>query len=362
MEIELKKISVRELTNGYVNDQEEGVRGYGGKLDIRPPYQREFIYKDEQRDAVIDTILKGYPLNVMYWAVRGDGTYEVIDGQQRTISISDYVRNDFSFKKLSFHNLPPDKQAHILDYELTVYLCEGEASEKLEWFKTINIAGEELTNQELRNAVYNGPWVSSAKKYFSKSGCPAYGIGSKYLNGSAIRQDYFETAIRWISKDGDIEGYMDKNRREPNADELWLYFKKVIDWVQVLFSNHRKEMKGIAWGLLYNEFGDKKYDSEKLEEEIKKLMLDDDVTRKSGIYEYVFKRERKYLSLRAFSEKQRRAAYEKKKGICTMCGKEFPYEEMEADHIVPWVKGGRTIDENCQMLCKKDNREKSSKG
>ena len=176
MNIELKEIAVRELTDGYEDNDEAGVVGYGGKLDIRPQYQREFIYKDKQRDAVIDTITKGFPLNVMYWSVREDGDFEIIDGQQRTVSFCQFVEGDFAFNGRYFHNMRNDEQAQILDYKLMVYLCSGTDSEKLEWFKIINIAGEKLTDQELRNAVYAGSWVSDAKRYFSKNGCPAYAL------------------------------------------------------------------------------------------------------------------------------------------------------------------------------------------
>src|SRR3954470_8265616 len=199
MKIELKEVRVRDLAEGYVDNDEAGVVGYSGKLDIRPPYQREFIYKDKQRDAVIDTITKGYPLNVMYWSVRDDGGFEVIDGQQRTISVSQYVEGDFAFKGRYFHNLQSDEQRRILDYPLMVYLCSGPDSEKLEWFKTINIAGEKLTDQELRNAVYAGSWVSDAKRYFSRTGGPAYGLASDYMSGTPIRQDYLETVIEWLN-------------------------------------------------------------------------------------------------------------------------------------------------------------------
>ena len=204
MKIQLKEITVRELTNGYKDNAEAGVVGYGGKLDIRPPYQREFIYKDKQRDAVIDSITKDFPLNVMYWAVREDKNFEMIDGQQRTISICQFVEGDFAFNSRYFHNLQANEREQILNYKLMVYLCSGTDSERLEWFKIINIAGAKLTDQELRNAVYSGSWVSDVKRYFSKNGCPAYGIGSGYLNGSPIRQEYLETAIKWISE-GNIE-------------------------------------------------------------------------------------------------------------------------------------------------------------
>lgn len=363
MKIELKEITVRELTDGYQDNEENGVLGYGGRLDIRPPYQREFIYKDKQRDAVIDTVTKIYPLNVMYWAVRENGDFEIIDGQQRTISIAQYIEGDFSFNNRYFHNLQKDEQAQILDYRLMVYWCSGTDSERLEWFKTINIAGEELTNQELRNAVYSGSWVTDAKRYFSKRGCPAYQIGADYLSGTAIRQDYLETAIEWIGSisNDTTEQYMAKHQNEPNATELWLYFQGVINWVKAVFPEYRKEMKGIEWGLLYNEFKDQKFDSVKLEEEISKLMQDEDVTKKKGIYSYVLTREEKHLNIRAFSNNQKREAYERQKGICAICGEHFEFSEMEADHITPWHEGGETIPDNCQMLCKDDNRRKSGK-
>ncbi len=360
MNIVLKEITVRELTNGYQDNEENGVVGYGGRLDIRPPYQREFIYKDKQREAVIDTITKDFPLNVMYWAVREDGNFEVIDGQQRTISICQYVNGDFAYFFKYFHNLQKDEKEIILNYKLMVYLCSGTDSEKLEWFKTINIAGEKLTEQELRNAVYSGSWVTDVKRYFSKTGCAAYQIGSDYMNGSAIRQEYLETTIDWISK-SNVEVYMSNHQHDPNANEIWLYFQAVINWVKTIFPKYRKEMKGIQWGFLYNEFKDENLDSKKLEKEITELMQDEDVTNKKGIYEYVLTRKEKHLNIRAFSENQKRETYEKQKGICTVCKDPFEIYGMEADHITPWHEGGKTSADNCQMLCKDDNRRKSGK-
>lgn len=360
MKIELKEITVRELTDGYTDNDENGVIGYGSKLDIRPPYQREFIYKDKQRDAVIDTIKKDFPLNVMYWAVRDDGNFEVIDGQQRTISICQFVEGDFGFQNRYFHNLQNDEKDQILNYKLMIYLCSGTDSERLEWFKTINIAGEKLTDQELRNAVYSGSWVSDAKRYFSKSSCAAYGIGSDYMNGTPIRQEYLETALRWISNDS-IEQYMAQHQHDPNANELWLYFQGVMSWVKAVFPKYRKEMKGIQWGVMYNEFKNQNFDSAKLEKEISILMQDEDATHKKGIYTYVLTREEKHLNIRAFSDSQKREAYERQKGVCVKCGEHFELNEMEADHITPWHEGGKTTAENCQMLCKDDNRRKSGK-
>lgn len=360
MKIELKEIAIKDVINGYVNNDEEGVVGYDGKLNIRPKYQREFVYKDKQRDAVIETVRKNFPLNVMYWVKNENNTYEVLDGQQRTISICEYVSGKFSLNFQYFHNLEDTEKEQILNYKLMVYFCEGNDKEKLDWFKTINIAGEKLTDQELRNAIYTGTWLTEAKKYFSKTGCPAYGIASDYLNGSPIRQDYLETAIGWISA-GAIEQYMAEHQHEPNANELWLYFQNVINWVQTIFPNYRKEMKGVAFGPLYNQCKDAKIDSKKIEEEITKLMQDEDVTKKSGIYEYVLTRSERHLSIRAFTDKQKREAYERQKGICVKCNEVFEIGEMEADHITPWHEGGRTTAENCQMLCKNCNRTKSGK-
>ncbi len=360
MKIKLKEIPIRDLSHGYVNDNEEGVIGYSGKLNIRPKYQREFIYKDQQRDSVINSINKDFPLNVMYWIKNQDGGFEVLDGQQRTISICEYVSGKFSLNNLYFHNLQDTEQEKIHDYKLMVYFCEGTDKEILDWFKIINIAGEKLTDQELRNAIYTGTWLTNAKRHFSKTGCPAYGIANNYLKGVAIRQDYLETTIKWISNDA-IEQYMAKHQHKPNANELWLYFQSVVNWIKAIFPKYRKEMKGVSFGVLYNEFKDKQYDSEKLEEEITTLMQDEDVTKKAGIYSYVLTRDEKYLSIRAFSENQKREAYEKQKGICRKCGKKFKINEMEADHITPWHEGGKTTADNCQMLCKQDNRTKSGK-
>jgi len=361
MNIDLKEITVRELSNGYQDNAENGVVGFDGKLDIRPPYQREFIYKDKQRDAVIDTIKKDFPLNVMYWAVREDGNFEVIDGQQRTISVCQYVNGDFAFNNLYFHNLQDDQKEQILNYKLTVYLCEGGNKEKLDWFETINIAGEKLTKQELRNAVYHGSWVSDAKRYFSKSGCPAQGIASDYLNGSAIRQEYLETAIDWISK-GEIEKYMAEHQHDVNALALWSYFQSVITWVQGTFTIKRsKFMKGVDWGMLYNRYKDVVLDTKAIETETSKLITDDDVQKKSGIYPFILTRDEKYLSIRTFTDSMKQKVYEQQDGICTNCKKHFELSEMEADHITPWHEGGKTDEENCQMLCKECNRRKSGK-
>ena len=360
MKIELNEITVKELTDGFANNAEAGVVAYGGELDIRPPYQREFVYKDKQRDAVIDSVRKDFPLNVMYWAVRSDGHYEVIDGQQRTLSMCQYVNGDFSINGLAFHNLQNDRQQQILDYKLMIYFCSGTDSEKLDWFRTINIVGEEHTHQELRNAVYAGPWTADAKRYFSKTGCAAYGLASDYLRGSPIRQEYLETAIAWHSEEK-IEEYMSKHQHDENATPLWQYFQKVIGWAKATFPEYRREMKGVDWGVLYNQFKDKEFDTDKLEKQIVDLMMDDDVDRKSGIYPYVLDGDERHLNIRAFSENMKREAYERQEGVCVKCKKKFQFDEMEGDHITPWHEGGKTNTANCQMLCKEDNRRKSRK-
>ena len=361
MKIDLHEITVSELVKDYNDNGEGGVTGYGGKLDIRPPYQREFIYSGKQRDAVIDTINNDFPLNVMYWAVREDGTYEVIDGQQRTISIAQYVQGDFSLNERSIHNLTDDERDHILGYKLMVYVCSGTDSEKLKWFETINIAGERLTKQELRNAVYAGPWVSNAKGYFSRRNCPAYEIGQDYLTGSHIRQEYLETAIRWISGD-EIEAYMSKHQHDKTAIELWNHFQAIISWIQAIFTVKRtKYMKVVDWGSLYNDYKDEDLNPADIEAETVRLILDDDVTKKAGIYPYILTRDEKHLNIREFSDAMKQKAYEKQDGICLVCKRKFEISEMHADHIDPWAEGGKTNEENCQMLCKHDNRLKSNK-
>lgn len=363
MEIKLHRIPIREVVDGYEDNAEEGVVAYGGRLDVRPKYQREFVYDDKQRKAVIETVKQDFPLNVMYWIEADDGTFEMLDGQQRTISIGQYVTGDFSLDGIYFHNLTDEEQEQILDYELMIYFCEGTDKERLNWFEVINTAGEALTDQEVRNAIYTGPWLSDAKLKFSKPNCAAYLLakdGGKLLRGSPIRQDFLETTLSWINN-GEIAEYMGKHQHDENADELWEYFQNVIAWVRETFPNYRNEMKGLEWGEFYNKFKDKKLDADKLENEIKDLMMDEDVTKKSGIYPYVLTRDEKFLNIRSFNDRQKREAYERQEGICVKCGEHFDMDEMEADHITPWHEGGKTIAENCQMLCKHCNRRKSGK-
>lgn len=368
MDITLNKIKVRDVFKDYSDDDENGVKGYGGKLDIRPKYQREFVYKDKQRDEVIKTVKKKFPLNVMYWVKNGDDKFEILDGQQRTISLCAYIKGDFSIDNFYFHNLTQTEKDQIWDYELMIYFCEGTDKEKLEWFKIVNIAGEKLTPQELRNAVYTGEWLTDAKRYFSKTGCVASSIGSDYLKGSPTRQEYLEKALEWISnsKGISIEQYMARMQHKSNANELWLYFNNVITWVKTVFRTYRKEMKGLEWGLLYNKYKDNEYDSNQLEEKVKELMTDEEIQKRAGIYEYLLSNDEKHLNLRAFPQSMKRKAYEEQNKKCANSScpsgdKEFEIDEMEGDHITPWSAGGKTVQDNCQMLCRECNRRKSAR-
>ncbi len=402
MKIEMYEIPVRDIFDGYedLSDQEGGVYALGGRLTCRPAYQREFIYKEKERNDVIHTLRHGFPLNVMYW-VRTDaheedipenetqeeknvrkanviknGKFEILDGQQRTLSIMQFLNHDFHLdwdgNEMFIHNVKnsfPDKYEEMLDYKLSVYICVGSQSEVLEWFKVINIAGAKLFDQELRNAIYTGSWLADAKKYFSKTNCAAYKLAHKYLTGSPIRQDYLQTALSWIcNRDGGtIEEYMAKNQDQPNCNELWLYFTSVINWLEALFPKryYRPIMKGQPWGELYNRYNQYSYDADELEEKVKELLLDDEVGNSKGIYQYIFSLSdskygnEKLLQLRKFSEKDKLAQYEKQQGICKMCGQHFEYDEMEGDHIIPWHDGGKTEKSNLQMLCKHCNRTKS---
>lgn len=372
MDITLKEVAVRDIYEAYINDGETemGVTGYDGELCIRPRYQRNYVYKDNQRDEVVRTVKNGYPLSIFYWVDLGEeredqdsSRFEVLDGQQRTISICDYIEGNFSVDGHYFESLPADIREQILDYSLLVYICIGDDSEKLKWFETINIAGEPLTDQELRNAIYSGTWVSDAKKHFSKSNGAAVGLAGDYMRGEANRQEYLETAIKWhmdATGDAAIEEYMSARKNLHNAQELWSYFRTVVDWIQAIFPNTRREMKGLPWGLYYNEHGQRTdLDAVELEQDIQRLMADEDITKKSGIYGFLLGGDERLLNIRSFTPNQKREAYEQQAGVCPNCGEHYEYEQMEGDHITPWHDGGKTVAENCQMLCKECNRRKS---
>ncbi len=369
MEIKLHEIEIRDVCNGYKDSQENGVVGYGGKLNIRPAFQREFVYNEKQRNAVIETVMKGFPLNVMYWVVDENENYELLDGQQRTLSICQYVNGDFSVNGRAFHNLTNFEKEKILAYPLMIYICQGNDKEKLDWFETINIAGVQLKKQELRNAIYTGEWLTDAKRYFSKKGCVAYKLASGYFSGEVNRQDYLETVLKWVAdkENTTIEEYMSKHQHDSHATPLWQYLQSVIAWAQSIFVYYRKEMKGLEWGLFYNKYGQNVYSPREMEHRIYELLRDDDVTKRSGIYEYLLSGNEKHLNIRAFTENERRLVYERQDGICPLCQNEkrekikYNFSEMEADHITPWCEGGQTHVYNCQMLCKEHNRRKSNK-
>lgn len=375
MKQKVTTIKVRDLVNGYSSSEENGVRGYDGKLDIRPPYQRELVYKDAQQKAVIETILEDCCLNLFQWSDNGDGTYELLDGQQRTLSICKYINGDFSYNGLGFINQPTDIKEKILDFEIIVNIVKGEQSERLKWFEKINVAGEPLSRQELRNATYVGKWLSDAKDYFSKNGCAAFNKASYLIEKklSPIRQEYLELAIKWIThskSDDAIRDYMAKHQFDENANELKEYFCKVIDWVEDTFDirkpdskSYRAEMRGLDWGTLYEKYHNNTYNPQVLENKVAELMANEEVTNKKGIYEYVLSNESedvaRALSNRTFSERDKRTKYEQQKGICPICGEWHDIKEMEGDHIIPWWKGGTTTFDNLQMLCKKCNGKKS---
>ena len=376
MNIGLLAITIRDLTEGYSDDGDGGVVGYGGHLDIRPPYQREFIYGEKDRNAVIESVAKDFPLNVMYWAKAGEDRFEILDGQQRTISICQYVVGDFSVKdvfapqSISFHNLEDGDQrrSDFLNYPLTVYVCDGSPQEKLQWFETINIAGEQLADQELLSAVYSGPFVSDARKRFGRMGCDADRKGGRYLKGDAKRQKYLETVLKWHaqatreseSHHGDIQGYLSVHQKDLDASEIFAYFESVIDWVQKLFPDYRAMMKGLDWGGLYNGHNAETYDPNYFKIRTNELIHDSDVLKQSGIYAYLLEGETKkaerHLNIRTFDKGIKQRVYEQQKKRCKKCKEETELSKCHADHIKPWSKGGATEEKNCQILCEECNK------
>lgn len=385
MKITPIQVTVADLTKNYKDDGDGGVFGYDDRLTIRPAYQREFVYKDKQRDLVIDSIRKGRPLNVMYWSKTGNDTYEVLDGQQRTISVAQYVNKDFPIKVNGndkfFQNLTDIERDQIRDYEITVYICEGTEEEKLEWFKVINIAGETLTNQELLNATYAGTWLADAKNYFSKRNCVAGQMADGFIKGNPIRQDYLEKALGWIANRDGLESggkYMAIHQHDADANDLWLYFQEVISWAKRMFPNMDKKLtEGQDWGILYNKYKQKVYNTNEMRTLMDKLIQDEDVTKQTGIIPYVLsdrtKHDEKVLSVRAFTAQMKRRVYERQtasarqNGIsnCPFCANQnittiYAFDEMQGDHVIPWSQGGRTVDDNCQMLCQRCNNDKSA--
>lgn len=371
MKISLEYILVKDLVNGFNDNGENGVFGYGGLLNIRPKYQREFIYDIPQQQAVIDTILKGYPLNIMYWVKNSNGTFELLDGQQRTMSICNFYKcksfipingREYNFDTFTKYKDLYDK---FMNYPLTIYICEGNDTERLEWFRTINISGEKLTEQEILNATYCGSFVENAKFFFSREKGRINGLNKKFclMNGKINRQDFLEIGLEWISysKHCKISEYMAQHQNDENAEELYKYVETIFLWAECVFPKYRKEMKGLDWGRLFYEYKDKEYNPTELEKEINRLMADDDVTNKKGIFEYLLSNKssdkERLLSIRAFTDTQKRMAYEKQKGICPICGREYVIEDMQGDHILEWSRGGKTTMDNLQMVCKSCHKD-----
>ena len=380
------EISVKEICDGFVYNklQGKGLFGLSGKLTIQPEYQRNYIYADGKRDvAVIESILKGYPLGLIYFNTVSADKFEVLDGQQRITSVGRFVTNKFAVKDESgmeqiFESIAKDKQEKILNTKLLIYECEGTESEIKEWFRTINISGVPLTNQELLNAVYSGPFVTLGKEEFSNSQNANIQKWSAYISGSENRQEYLERALEWVSKNN-IGDYMSRHRFDTNITELKNYFTSVIDWVSTVFTDVESEMKGLEYGRLYETYHKKPYNSKTVSDQVKKLYADPYIKTRKGIFEYILGglTDTKLLEVRVFDEATKKTVYAKqkteaeKKGIsnCPLCAvsnntnktKIWSLAEMDADHVSAWSKGGATDIKNCEMLCKTHNRAKGNK-
>lgn len=373
----LTTVSLRDLSANYIDNQELGVTALNGNLCVRPAYQREFVYNDTRKIKVIDSILNGVPLGLMHWHDKGDGTFDVIDGQQRTISICQFINGDYSIKleghDKRFDNLPTDLRERILDYNVMVNKFSGTESEVLKLFKDINVPGIALTEQELRNSVYTGTWLSSAKVMFSKIGCAAQKQAGDYIDGSANRQELLECALYWITgcnkkdKSWEIEAkitsYMSEHQHDKDANELWDHFMKVIEWVEkVTEGATQKELinLGFKWGELYRNYADTfVIDNEAITEKRKELWATEWVMRK-GIFPYIISGDLDEINPRKFDKKMKAKKYKEQKGICPMCGKKYKEHEMEADHVKPHKDGGITEYSNLQVLCKDCNNRKGS--
>ena len=397
-----RPFTIRDLTSGYTNNDDgsttDAVKGYDGNLNIRPSYQRNSVYSDDKKQAVIQTILEECPLGIMYWVDLGNGQYEVLDGQQRILAICNYVMGNYSVKSNKFPISVPqqdfpnlqmnlnDLAEKILDYELDIYVCEGTASEKMKWFHVINTAGEPLNEQELRNSAYTGSWLSDAKQRFStKTGRgvvladenPNNDEFEPLLNGNWNRQEYLETAIKWAmlndkGNTNSIEEYMLKHQGDADASELWQKFSAILEWVRSKFVSYNKTLKGMDWGAIYKEYQEGNLDKNiikssatTINEKIAELVYDDEVTANlKGIYQYIIYGDAKHLQLREFDDKIKKQKYEEQSHHCVFCmdegnNREYAYSELAGDHITPWSLGGKTTLDNCQLLCKKHN---SSKG
>lgn len=390
MKTELRTdFTIEQICNGFVYNTLEGKGLYGlnGDLIIQPEYQRNYIYADGKRDvAVIDSVLKGYPLGLIYFNRRPDGKLEILDGQQRITSIGRFVTGKFAVKDKNgreqyFLGLNDEIRTRINETHLLVYICEGEEEEIKDWFKTINISGIPLNEQEFWNALYSGSFVTRAKEVFSNSNSPKITVWGDYLSGKANRQDYLHTALDWVSAHNNltIEQYMSLHRKDDNIKELKTYFDTVIDWIDATFKDLASEMKGLEWGRLYETYHNNGYNPDKVWKRVTELLNDDFVTNKRGVFEYILggENDKSLLNIRIFDERTKKSVYQKqtekaeKKGIsnCPYCvlekgvnkSKIWKLSEMDADHVTAWSKGGSTDISNCQMLCKTHNRAKGNK-
>lgn len=378
------EITVANICDGFVYNQLEGkgLFGLSGKLTIQPEYQRNYIYEGKREAAVIESLLKGYPLGLIYFNKVAKDQFEVLDGQQRITSIGRYVTGKFPIMENGnpkyFDSLPADQKTKIHASKLLIYECEGTESEIKEWFKTINIAGVPLNDQELLNAVYSGPFVTKAKEEFSNSQNANIQKWSAYVKGSANRQEFLERALDWVSK-GNIGDYLSAHRNDKNITELKNYFNSVIDWVSAVFTDVESEMRGQEWGQFYEEYHAKSYDPAKVSAQVQSLYGDPYVKNSRGIFEYILggQEDTRLLVVRVFDEATKKAVYTKQTKVgestdtsnCPLCAlghdankaKLWKLKDMEADHVSAWSKGGQTSKANCQMLCITHNRAKGNR-
>ena len=389
MKIIPKQISIRDLVAGYKdipsNDKEDAIFGYKGKLNIRPAFQRAYVYDDDKQKKVITSIFNNYPLNVMYWIQNSDGNFELLDGQQRTISICKYFNGKFAVHwrdegAKPFHALNEDAQKHFLNYKVWVYFCiGGNSQDKIDWFKTINISGEQLEHQEVLNAINTGPWLSHAKQYFSCATCEDITTFNNYLTGERNRQRHLETALKWIvhsenlkkkkkESKTSIEEYMSYHKDDNDANELINYFKNVFDWVRNLFPKYYNVMKGLPWGEYYNEYKKTDYDKEELTNDLEKFLDDEDITNEKGIFIYLLSgknpEKERHLNIRTFDHSVKKVVLKNQGGRCANyanCQTSIDIKTSHADHIKPWRLGGKTEIENCQVLCPDCNARKGGK-